>query len=186
MERGLHAGELDCLLRRVLGDVTPFLGTASRAEILTRTPGIRWLGVFARDELPDIASEERPFALVLNTDTHDKPGTHWLAIYGPPNGPLELFDSFGLAPSRYGLGLFKHSRLALQSFTSALCGNYCIYFLYLRFHNQSFDRIINYLKSMHTPDNWVRNYVDSLKRKFHTLSPCLRIGQCSKLKCSLC
>ena len=63
------------------------------------TPAVRWLGVFSRDELPDLSSERRPFALVLNTDPRDKPGQHWLAIFGPFNKPIELFDSFGLSPA---------------------------------------------------------------------------------------
>ena len=51
----LHAAEIDCLLRRTLSDVHPYLDSA-----------VQWLGVFARDELPDINKERRPCALVLN------------------------------------------------------------------------------------------------------------------------
>ena len=59
--------------------------------------------MFARDELPDLMHMQQPFALVFNTDPHDKPGQHWLAIYGPSDGPLKFFfDSFGMPPSYYG------------------------------------------------------------------------------------
>ena len=38
---GLHAGEIDCLVSRLVN-------------------GVRWLKVFARDELPDVPCKIRP------------------------------------------------------------------------------------------------------------------------------
>jgi len=124
---GLHAGEIDCLGSRMLAHD----GT------------VRWLGVFARDELPDLSRVPRPFALVLNTDPHDKPGQHWLAIYGPRNGRLELFDSFGMPAAYYKLDTLDlhYHNVAYQSLDSALCGHYCLFFIYLRSHNHSFDSV---------------------------------------------
>ena len=81
---GLHAGKIDCLVSRLL-------------------VGVRWLGVFARDEMPDLIREIRPWCLIFNTDTKDQPGTHWLALYAPKPGPIELFDSFGFSPINYSL-----------------------------------------------------------------------------------
>ena len=72
---GLHAGEIECLVSRLV-------------------VGVRWLCVFARDKLPDLTSESRPWCLILNTDHKDQPGTHWLALYAPKAGPTELFASF--------------------------------------------------------------------------------------------
>ena len=59
---GLHAGKIECLFSRLVDN-------------------IRWLGVFARDELPDLTREIRPWCLILNIDPKDQPGTHWLALY---------------------------------------------------------------------------------------------------------
>ena len=81
---GLYSGKINCLVSRLL-------------------VGVRWLGVFARDELPDVSREIRPWCLILNTDPKDKPGTHWLALFASRNGPLEVFDSFGLPPNTYNL-----------------------------------------------------------------------------------
>ena len=81
---GLHAGEIECLVSKLL-------------------VGVRWLGVFARDELPDLTRERRPLCLILNTDPKDQPGTHWLAVYAAIAGPIELFDSFGFLPINYSL-----------------------------------------------------------------------------------
>jgi hypothetical protein len=186
--KGLYGGEIDCLITRFLGDLTPYFGKAASAQLMTRTPGVRWLGVFARDELPDLANERRPFALVLNTDPHDAPGEHWLAIYAPTDGPLELFDSFGLPPSAYGLDSLapRHSRRPFQSYSSSLCGKYCIYFLYMRIHMHSFDQIISWLSRMHSPDQWVHNYVGQLHQTYRVVNPCQRTDQCFKIKCSFC
>ena len=80
---GLRAGELDCLVSRLVN-------------------GVRWLGVVARDDLPDVIREKRPWCLILNNDATDLPRTHWLALYAPQSGRIELFDSFCLSPSMYG------------------------------------------------------------------------------------
>ena len=181
---GLHAAEIDCLLRRTLrSDVTPYMGSL-----------VRWLGVFARDELPDVNKERRPFALVLNTDPRSQPGQHWLALFSPKEGPIEIFDSFGLPPSSYGLAnlLPTYSLIQLQSFFSALCGHYCIFFLNQRsnshglINHNSFYQIIDSLKNTHIPDNFVKKYVETLQRTYRIIKPCNRNDQCSKLKCSFC
>ena len=165
----LHAGEIDCLVSRFMSST-------------------RWLGVFARDELPDLLREKRPFALVFNSDPHDQPGHHWLAIYAATEGPLELFDSFGLSPSFYHLDFIEptHSLNSFQSYSSSICGHYCIYFIYLRSQHHSFHEIIDNLHRMYSRDRYIHEYVSDLRQRYHTLNPCLRTGQCSKIKCSFC
>jgi len=106
--RGLYGYEIDGLIRRMLAaDVKPYLDKDGAANFTRNRQHVRWLGVFARDELPDYTAllyhKERPFALVLNSDPRDKPGQHWLALFAPKNGPIELFDSFGQLPSYYSL-----------------------------------------------------------------------------------
>ena len=94
---GLHAGEIDCLISKLVD-------------------GIRWLGVFSRDELPDVTRKIRPWCLILNTDPKSQSGTHWLALYAPLSGGIELFDSFGYSPSMYRLDLLDplHLSFSLQ------------------------------------------------------------------------
>ena len=53
----LHAAEIDCLLRRTLSDVHPYMDSA-----------MRLVGVLVRDKLPDLNNERRPCALMPNTD----------------------------------------------------------------------------------------------------------------------
>ena len=166
---GLHTNEIECLASRVC--LSP----------------VNWIGVFPRDKLPNLTNLPRPFALVFNTDPHDKPGKHWLAIFGPRDGPLELFDSFGMPPSYYGLSLlFIYSHSSFQSLSSYLCGNYTIYFICCRSRNISFNKIASFLKSISNPDSHIKSFVFALQKAYRSLNPCNRTGQCCTLKCSFC
>ena len=53
-------------------------------------------GVFAADQIPLVWT--RPTACIFNTQRHDKPGLHWVAIYVNKNGDAWYFDSFGVPP----------------------------------------------------------------------------------------
>ncbi|XP_055936853.1 uncharacterized protein F54H12.2-like [Argiope bruennichi] len=65
--------------------------------------------------------------LVVNTDTHDQEGSHWLAMHIQDENTLEFFDSFGLPPTAYGSYISRYSeqflavkwnKTPLQSLTS--------------------------------------------------------------------
>ena len=54
---------------------------------------VRWLGTNARDQIPSLKNEKRPFALVVNTDVAAGPGEHWLVLYAPRDSfKIEMFD----------------------------------------------------------------------------------------------
>ena len=53
-------------------------------------------GVFASDKLPTCVAF--PAAIVINTDPHDMPGEHWIAVFAKSHTKAEYFDSFGLPP----------------------------------------------------------------------------------------
>ena len=82
--RKLNAGEIECLHSRHVNNVL-------------------WLGVFARDELPDLTREIWPWCLIWNTDPKEHPETHRLAFYVLSARSNELYDSFGISPSVYCL-----------------------------------------------------------------------------------
>ncbi len=58
-----------------------------------------FLGVFPKDLLPQV--DQTPILIVCNTDPHDKPGEHWIAIYVENESYGEYFDSFGLEPTEH-------------------------------------------------------------------------------------
>ena len=52
-------------------------------------------GVFASDRLPKEKDTQVRSAYIVNVDTHDKPGLHWVSIF-VENDHCEVFDSNGL------------------------------------------------------------------------------------------
>ena len=132
---------------------------------------IRWLGTFARDQMPQLEHETRPFALVVNTDVAAEPGEHWLAVYAPRGtGKIELFDSYGLPPTYYSFdqSLFHYSTRSIQDFSTKVCGHYALLFIYFRSRGNSFDRTIDLLDRNFTDASAARKMLDlSLSKLSH-------------------
>ena len=92
-------------------------------------------GTYPRDLLPK--SLEKNCGIVINTDTSQEPGEHWVAIY-MHNTNAEYFDSFGLPPLHKEIINFldkispngwSYNTICFQSLHSQTCGNYCVLFL---------------------------------------------------------
>lgn len=49
-----------------------------------------FLGVYPADKLPTVREQT---ALVVNTDTHDREGTHWLAFFIQDQYTLQFFGT---------------------------------------------------------------------------------------------
>ena len=83
----------------------------------------------------------------MDTDLKDQPGTHWLALYAPSAGSIELFYSFDFVLNMYSLGFLDplHSSYFLQSHSTSVCDQYCVVYIYLRFHNYSLYDIVDLL-----------------------------------------
>ena len=121
--RRLHAGKINCLVSKLVDG---------------------YLGVFAREKLPDVTSEIRPWVLILNTDPKNQFRTYWLALYASLAGGIELFDSFEFYSRIYSLDVLDpfHLCFSLQSPSSSVCGHYCIVYIYLCSYNHSFSDIV--------------------------------------------
>lgn len=108
-------------------------------QIIKALPGVQ---VYPIDLLPNV---KRPGAYVVNTDEHDKPGKHWVAIY-VTRRRTEYFDSYGLPPQDKRLvefmGDYYYNTRMLQGPFSTFCGHYCIYFLSKRVNGSSANKII--------------------------------------------
>ena len=100
---------------------------------------VRWLGTFARDELPDLPLKSRPWIFIMNTDPTDQPGTHWLAYYAIIVGPIEFINSFGFSLMNYSLDSLNplHLCFPFKSPITFVCGHYCIFYIYLSSRNKS-------------------------------------------------
>ena len=94
------------------------------------------------DQLPDPSNlnynNEGVQFLVINLDTSDLPGSHWVAVLVSPAPTIlnEYFDSYGLNPpgiiEEYLGKNFIHQKKSLQSHTSTICGQWCIYYILYR------------------------------------------------------
>jgi hypothetical protein len=99
-----------------------------------------FLGVFSINKLPQqVPSIPNKISFVVNLDSDNLPGTHWIAIIRL-NFVCEIFDSFGIVPpSEIQIWCTKHSNnnwicnsKCIQDPTSTLCGVYCCLFITCR------------------------------------------------------
>ena len=94
-------------------------------------------GVNAAGEIP--RAWARLAGLIVNSDDHNKPGEHWVAMYVDRDGRRSYFGSYGLPPIipqhvprlRRNCKFYRHNLKQLQSDTSDVCGQFCIVFLHL-------------------------------------------------------
>lgn len=112
----------------------------------------KYLGTFPSDittlgyKLPKVKHYKK-LAMVLNLDSHDKPGSHWVAVYidyskSKDNGVIEYFDSLGDIPTRDTKRVLKYLKRELGYTPKVLskkfqiedseCGIYCIYYIVSR------------------------------------------------------
>jgi len=93
-------------------------------------------GVYAADELKKI--KVVPGIYIINCDTSNLPGSHWICIYFSPLMQGYYFDSYGIPPyipqHKYFLiknskHCWKYNKVELQSLDSSVCGHYCCLFV---------------------------------------------------------
>lgn len=107
-------------------------------------------GVYACNQLP--LEVTYPGCYVMNTDPSYKPGEHWVAAYFCDDGQVEYFDSYGKSPT----GPIKHwlkrqawdvhwSTYLLQGPWTAVCGQYCTFYLLKRCRGWDFADIAGML-----------------------------------------
>jgi hypothetical protein len=98
-----------------------------------------YIGTFSRDALPKTMKLNS--SLIVNTDTSDKPGEHWIAICKNIDGTGEYFDSYGLPPLHKELIVFMfqnfsegwtYNTVPLQCLDCVTCGHYCVVFVKLK------------------------------------------------------
>ena len=114
-------------------------------------------GTVPCDRLPRTLPQEGPTAYIVNTDPHDEPGRHWIAIWTEGN-VSEIMDSYGLSLEVYGTAdpivewlsrHFKyqlHNGQSLQSLFSQSCGDYALMYLIDRAEGRSMQQFLNRFK----------------------------------------
>ena len=129
-------------------------------------------GVFPSDKLPIV--ETYPSAMIANTDPHNQPGTHWIAMYFVSPQESEFFDSYGFPPESYGMDGYVlrettyYNDKPMQGLTSDVCGDYCLFYLLHRARNVDLNTIQNKFLRYDTQWNdsqvaqFVHTYIQSL------------------------
>ena len=103
-----------------------------------------YVGTFSCDRLPKHSDKSRPHSYIVNTDPHDKPGQHWIALW-TQNNVCEVMDSYALPldyysqaqPLRDWLTQWKYvvtNGTSLQGLHSQACGHYALMYLKTRAH----------------------------------------------------
>ena len=121
-------------------------------------------GVFAKDQIPQPTI---PGVYMFNTDPSHKPGEHWLAVYVGWDG-AEYFDSYGRPPPKGIFAKFMtkcgpsiHNPVWLQGPWTAVCGQYCLYYLLHRCRGYSMDTIVHQFGSnLEENDRFVYDYMN--------------------------
>ena len=103
-----------------------------------------FLGCYSDDEISKLILKPTSF-IIINLDTSDRPGSHWVAL-GIFTNSIEVFDSLGFdllswPTVPHGLLSFLHrvsfrKRIEviprIQSKRSTLCGIFCVFYIILR------------------------------------------------------
>lgn len=106
--------------------------------------------------------------IIFNTDPHDKPGQHWLAVFiDNKEKKVDYFDSLGKLPNKNIASFLKHFNTYQFTFNKKAhqkggsnCGPYSCYFIIERLKGKSFETITKKL----IPDKMMTNYRDYLFR----------------------
>lgn len=132
-----------------------------------------FINVFASDQLPKKITHY-PACLIVNLDSSTQPGSHWIAFYMTNVKEIEMFDSYGNSPELFNKSIknfvskFNHvtyNPVTLQSNISAVCGQYCIYYLYCKCRGRTLRQFLSYFTLNNVSnDKRVYNFVS---KRFH-------------------
>ena len=130
-----------------------------------------FLGCFASDRLPPPEAINHPAALIVNRDTHNRKGSHWMAIFATGlDRPVNYFDSLALpipAPvidtflCAYTAGVRKNKR-TYQSPFAPTCAPLCISFIHYMSFGYSYDHFLRILDTSQSPDLFSLSLIDKL------------------------
>jgi hypothetical protein len=150
--------------------ILPNMQTSHINHLLYSDPivGSIFRGVYPIDVLPAISSY--PSAIVVNTDKHDQPGSHWVGLYFDDKEKCEFFDSFGRAPIGHlkdyilnNSSSFTWNNTQVQQMFTTTCGQFTIFFIIWRARQVPLDAIISCLAKANS-DNFVVSFINNLFR----------------------
>ena len=120
----------------------------------------KFLGAYPCNRIPE-TTPTPPYAIILNTDKDDQPGSHWVAVFVSENNHGEYFDSFAFPPLKEEITSFLAkqdicfctSQVVIQHPASVACGHFAIGFILARLRGISFQKYLTYFKTENLRDN---------------------------------
>ena len=146
-------------------------------------------GVFPADLIPK--PQKYPYSVIVNYDTSQFPGTHWICFFLPSKYKCEYFDSFGFKPLNiYFIEFIKnftnnafyyYNPIRLQNNSSSVCGYYCISYVSNRLKGISPSKILKKLNYGDTKLNDCKVYTN-ISKKFRIKKKLSRKQTCCTFK----
>lgn len=118
-------------------------------------------GIYAADTLPLIHSG----VYVVNTDTRDLPGEHWLVLTHSITGACEFYDTFARPPTAFRGNIprvckdYVYNKVKVQDSGSDTCGYHVLYYLLMICKGKTMHNITFALSRLSDPDVYVYDYV---------------------------
>ena len=93
--------------------------------------GYRYLGTFPLDKVPlHFIKDAQLQHFIINTQTSNLPGQHWIAVTIYQRNKAYIFDSFGIPPptllinqlKERGIEKIYYSKRQIQEFDTTICG----------------------------------------------------------------
>lgn len=151
--------------------------TASLRRACQDDPFIRryLLDVYGADQVP--CQAPYPRCAIANTDPIDLPGQHWVGLFWSAPGQGDFFDSYAIPPQRFRSRWqcfegFEQAPHPIQQWTSDVCGDHVLYYLYHRCRGTPLAKIVHYF----SPSNLLYNDTAVVQR-MHDLFPSLMSEQ---------
>lgn len=122
------------------------------------------------DLLPDPLTLEYPAAFIVNLDSHELDGSHWVGVYAyGKKRDVYYFDSLALPlnDTIKNTFLFKFPKfiantIAFQNPLSNACAHYCICFVYFLSIGYTFEQFLDMLSNCNNTDLFVRYIVNKI------------------------
>lgn len=122
--------------------------TESLRRACLHDPVIRpyFADVYGADQVP-CRGGPYPRCAIVNTDPIDLPGQHWVGLFWWTPDQGEFFDSYAIAPETYHarwrcFGDFEQTQRPIQQWTTDVCGDHVLYYLYHRCRGKSLSTIV--------------------------------------------
>ena len=129
-------------------------------------------GIYAYNTVPTNFTN-LPACYIMNTKPISQSGEHWVAVYLSPYNKHEFFDSYGRRqstilptlrkPSTGKNNIWLENTIALQGPNSAVCGQYCLYYLSERCDGRQMSEIVNdFSQNQIENDQVINEYINNM------------------------